>query len=76
MKTCCKEIGQLPTVGKPKQEIIMTKEEAIAELNLIRQSDDTEVAHVDADDVLCQLLMSLGYEDVVTAYHNIGKWYA
>ena len=54
----------------------MTKEEAIAELNLIRQSDDTEVAHVDADDVLCQLLMSLGYEDVVTAYHDIGKWYA
>ena len=54
----------------------MTKEEAIAELNLIRQNDDTEVAHVDADDVLCQLLMSLGYEDVVTAYHDIGKWYA
>lgn len=54
----------------------MTKEEAIEELNLIRQSDDTEVAHVDADAVLCQLLMSLGYEDVVTAYHDIGKWYA
>lgn len=54
----------------------MTKEEALAELAEIRKDTDTEVAHFNADSVLCQLLISLGYEDVVTAYHDIGKWYA
>ena len=55
----------------------MTREEAIEELEVIAKvDDDREVAHIDADDVLCQLLTSLGYKDVVTAYHNISKWYA
>jgi hypothetical protein len=54
----------------------MTKEEAIAELAVLKYHDDTEVAHFDADDVLCQLLTTLGYADVVTAYREIGKWYA
>jgi len=54
----------------------MTKEEALAELAEIRKDTDTEVAHFNADGVLCQLLTSLGYEDVVTAYRDIGKWYA
>jgi hypothetical protein len=54
----------------------MTKEEALLELAEIKKDTDTEVAHIDADGVLCRLLMSLGYEDVVDAYHNIGKWYA
>jgi hypothetical protein len=54
----------------------MTKEEAIVELAVLKYHDDTEVAHLHADEVLCQLLISLGYKDVVTAYHDIGKWYA
>ena len=54
----------------------MTREEALAELAEIKKDTDREAAHMDADHVLCRLLMSLGYEDVVDAYHNIGKWYA
>jgi hypothetical protein len=54
----------------------MTREEALEELAELRQSSDTEAAHVDADAVLCQLLSQLGYADVVTAYHEIRKWYA
>ena len=55
----------------------MTREEAIEELEVIdKVDDDREVAHIDADGVLCELLTSLGYKDVVTAYHNISKWYA
>lgn len=47
--------------------------------NLLREcqeSNDQEMAHIDADDVLCQLLQDLGYNDVVEEYDRIGKWYA
>lgn len=54
----------------------MTREEALEELLEIAKNDDREEAHIDADGVLCELLTSLGYKDVVTAYHNISKWYA
>jgi hypothetical protein len=32
--------------------------------------------HVDADEVLCELLTSLGHEDVVEEYRKIDKWYS
>ena len=54
----------------------MTREEAIAQFKELQTSGDTEAAHSDADDVLCELLKSLGYEDVVEAYLEVPKWYA
>jgi hypothetical protein len=54
----------------------MTKEQAIEALKTIAKDDDIEMAHVEADSVLCQLLHSLGHGDVVTEYHRITKWYA
>lgn len=54
----------------------MTKEEAIQKLKLQQLSDDPEVAHSIADDILCELLKSLGYEDVVIEWEQIDKWYA
>ncbi|MBS9405375.1 hypothetical protein KG088_17325 [Halomonas sp. TRM85114] len=37
---------------------------------------DQHKQHVDADKVLCELLTSLGYEDVVEEYRKIDKWYS
>ena len=54
----------------------MTREKAIDVLQMIQRSHDTEMAHIDADDVLCELLKSLGYEDVVSEYQKINKWFA
>jgi hypothetical protein len=58
----------------------MTREEALKALVDIQQEEkksrDYEMTHVDADSVLCQLLFSLGYGDVVTEYQRINKWYA
>jgi hypothetical protein len=44
----------------------------------MKQADlgDTEIAHGDADDLLCDLLIELGYYDVVNEYNKIDKWYA
>lgn len=53
----------------------MTKEKAIAELKEANKLD-TERAHYKADEILCELLNSLGYQEVVEVYKDIYKWYA
>ena len=40
------------------------------------EEDDTEVAHSLADAVLCDLLESLGYVELVEEFYSIHKWYA
>lgn len=54
----------------------MTKEEAVEMLRKLQTNDDSEMAHIHADNVLCDLLTSLGYKEVVDEYGEIGKWYA
>jgi hypothetical protein len=56
----------------------MTREQAIDELTKIDRDAgmDTEMAHINADDVLCKLLDALGYADVVEAWEKIDKWYS
>jgi hypothetical protein len=53
-----------------------SKDKAIAELKAIDNSGDTEINHSRADDVLCELLNDLGFDDVVDLYKMIDKWYA
>ena len=54
----------------------MTREEAIAKLRALHTSYDPESDHVEADKVICELLISPGYEDVVIEFDNVDKWYA
>lgn len=54
----------------------MTRDEALAGLVKCQESDDKEMAHMDADEVLCALLTALGYDDVVAEWEKVGKWYA
>lgn len=58
----------------------MTPQEAKDELNYILQQQseefDPEIHHEDADNVLCELLSYLGYDDIVNLYQQIDKWYA
>ena len=52
-------------------------EDVIRRLKRQQSEDiDTEVAHQIADDIICEFLVSLGYEDVVAEYNLVGKWYA
>ena len=54
----------------------MRKEEILTRLVELRDECDTEQAHQEADELLCNLLTLLGHADVVTAFNNIAKWYA
>lgn len=45
-------------------------------LELGKDNWDTEGNHIAADDILCDILCLLGYDDIVNAYDEIPKWYA
>ncbi len=49
---------------------------AIKELLVEQTNNDTEMAHSNADIILCELLKSLGFSEVVKQYHKVDKWYA
>ena len=53
----------------------MTPEEAIDQIKAL-QNDDPESAHIEADSILCQLLQSLGFSEVVDEFDKLRKWYA
>ena len=37
---------------------------------------DKQGAHIEADEILCNLLEELGFKEVVRLYREIPKWYA
>ena len=52
------------------------QKEFIEKMQACVENSDTECAHADADDLLCELLTKLGYKDLVEKYHEVHKWYA
>ena len=54
----------------------MTREDAIAKLVECQQYGNPEQAHPKADDILCELLETLGYGDVVAEYQEVIRWFA
>ena len=48
----------------------MDRETALKELRGCH-TDDIEVDHINADSILCKLLTSLGYDDVVKEFESI-----
>lgn len=38
--------------------------------------DDEEAAHILADNLLCEMLIFLGYEESVAVFGSMTKWYA
>lgn len=45
-------------------------------LKELEDSGDPEYAHEEADNILCDILKYLGFEEIVEAYHKVPKWYA
>lgn len=54
----------------------MTGKQAIEELKKLQHNDDLEATHGVADDILCKLLIAIGYDDVVKEWEKVPKWYA
>lgn len=81
------DVGCTAVVGVREQEgftvletgyrvhVTMGRERALSTLQELANSRDVEVAHERADGVLCDLLIALGYADVVEAWRAVPKWY-
>lgn len=52
------------------------RDEYIKCLTELSKDDDIEVAHMVADNVLCEILDELGYSDITDQYTKVPKWYA
>jgi len=46
------------------------------ELEILLNSDDNEISHGTADDILCKILTKMGYKKIVTIFNKLEKWYA
>lgn len=60
-----------------KEEFVYEEvQNAIKVLNELSKSGDYEVVHAHADDLLCDVLRTMGQHSLVDAYEKVGKWYA
>lgn len=57
------------TVGKQHVE-------AIEAMQKLQNCDDEEKAHIEADKILCDFLVTLGYAVLIDEFNKIKKWYA
>lgn len=61
----------MPT-KRQKEKIAEIKSKMIA----LQENRDLEMAHSEADALLCELLSVIGLEDIALEYIKIDKWYA
>lgn len=54
----------------------MTDKETAEQIRKRCSHGDIEGAHCTADEILCDLLLSLGYAETVKAWNEVDKWYA
>lgn len=46
------------------------------EMRRIDRDNDTEMAHILADELMCKLLRELGYDEGVDIFEQMDKWYS
>lgn len=49
---------------------------ALNALETLKELEDLEMVHVEADKILCSLLKYEGYDEVVEKFEKLQKWYA
>lgn len=56
----------------------MKPDEFLHEMLLLKEkcNDDEEQFHIDADNLLCNVLAELGYGDGIQIFQNMPKWYS
>tara|TARA_R110000737_G_scaffold18977_1_gene37068 strand:+ start:672 stop:860 length:189 start_codon:yes stop_codon:yes gene_type:complete len=62
-------------MGLTKKQLAV-KESVIAKLKKEQASGDYEIAHCNADELLCKLLEQLDCKEVVQEFLKVGRWYA
>jgi hypothetical protein len=40
------------------------------------EHNDVETKHIDADEIMCEVLIELGYGEGITIFQKMKKWYS
>jgi hypothetical protein len=59
-----------------KKQIPLTPKEFKIKIKSLVNKDDYEKAHGEMDNILCDLLISLGYQAGIKIFKKQGKWYS
>lgn len=51
-------------------------DENLQKMKALEGITDLESSHWDADEILCDMLNSMGFNELVDAYNKLDKWYA
>lgn len=54
----------------------MKPDEFYERMVFLSRMEDTEIAHVEADKLMCEVLSEFGYEAGVEIFKIMDKWYA
>ena len=58
------------------EETKMTPQEFALRMREIAANDDIEEGHATADALLCRVLRELGFQDGISTYEAMPKWFA
>jgi len=67
---------KLAMIFEPSDKMPMSPKEFCDEMKRLAKDDYTETWHINADDLMCSLLRTLGYEDGVEIFESKPKWYS
>ena len=67
---------KLAMIFESSDEIPMSPKEFCYEMKRLAKDNDTETWHREADDLMCSLLRTFGYEDGVEVFESEKKWYS
>jgi hypothetical protein len=65
-------------MGTKEENRINALKEQLKQIAAYQQQStwtDIEADHCNADDILCEILTELGYEEIVEMFESIEKWY-
>jgi hypothetical protein len=54
----------------------ISREDAIVALKALQTDSDPEAEHAEADEILCRLLKTFGFDEVIEEWWKVKKWYA
>ena len=67
----------IEALQEPKQRHwVGTPQEFAKKMSQLAGGDDAEADHIKADELMCQLLTSLGYGEGVKIFRDMYKWYS
>ena len=63
-------------MGKRMDKEVISPKEFYTEMVRLRFTENTEMAHIHADEIMCEILRGLGYEAGVELFCGMEKWYS